>query len=449
MAVEAHRRAPGTLANSALLGTFTADPTFVGNTYLPAEGGLFGTIVPGTQDAVVALDGKDLAIVHAGDDVVDRRFGAFNGAHADLTNTVRVSRDGRRVAQLSERLTDHDCTETDVIRSTDGAGCALLSVYDIESGRLLLGPIVPPLGPGDVDLNGDGSLVAVAGGFDGDVAVYRVDDGTPLGVVRRAPRPEEVQLHVDTASVAFGPDGRLYAGSLAGPIDVIDPTTVTVVDQFDAPQSYSHSHIVVGADGVVLAEGDEGIVAVDSKAGSTRWEAALPAANATPCAVITMASLRGTFFCANNYGKIDERDLASGRTTGRQLDTLGSISQLAVTDDGRELLAFGEDIPVLSRWRLDGTGPITTQVARGQAVDTYGPSGAELLVADRTSVGGDAPSDQAVWDTEGDTILDPLDGFGGVWAGRRRLAGGFADGTAGVYDLERTRSGPRRRRPTR
>ena len=37
LAVEAHRRSPGPLAHSALLGTFTAAPDFLGNEYVDAE----------------------------------------------------------------------------------------------------------------------------------------------------------------------------------------------------------------------------------------------------------------------------------------------------------------------------------------------------------------------------------------------------------------------------
>lgn len=445
LAVEAHRRAPGTLAHSALLGTFTADPTFVGNTYFPAEQMVVGAAIPGTDEAVVALDGKELAVVTVGEDDVDRRFGPYNGEQSELALTIRVSADGRRVAQLStQQFTNPDCGNLDVVRETDGEGCALLNVYDIESGRLLLGAIVPPLGPGDVSLNADGSLVAVAGGYDGDVAVYRVDDESLVDVVRRPPRPEGFQLRVDTATVAFGgPDDLLYAGSPAGPIDVIDPATVRVVGQLDAPLSYSHGQIAVTPDGLVVAAGDDGIIAIDSTTRGTRWTAPLPSTEAFVCPVMTVAPETGVYFCANNYGRVVERDLANGGPTGRELATPGTVGTLAVADGERELLAFGEDVPVMSRWRLDGTGPITTLVARGQAVDSYGPSGEEMLVSDRDSVlawiavdGQAGGLDMAVWDIEGDAVLDPLDGFEGGWVAPRWLAGGFADGTLGVYDLD-------------
>jgi len=47
--------------------------------------------------------------------------------------------------------------------------------------------------------------------------------------------------------------------------------------------------------------------------------------------------------------------------------------------------------------------------------------------------------DNAVWDVDGDALLDPLDGFDGTWVGPRQLGGSFSDGAVGVYDLD-TRS---------
>jgi hypothetical protein len=149
-------------------------------------------------------------------------------------------------------------------------------------------------------------------------------------------------------------------------------------------------------------------------------------------------------YCTNFYGQIIERSLVNGQLTGRQLPTVESVSQLSVADEGRELVATGEGAPFLSRWRIDGTGPITRRVARGQAADSYGPSGEELLVAEVRSVvaggwvGGPPgeAADIAVWDIGADAVLDPLEGFSGSWVGPRVLGGSFADGSVGVYDLD-------------
>ena len=73
LAVEAYRRRPDARAWSALLGTFTADPTFLGYRYLPADH-LTGTVVPGTTTAVVALDGRRLMHLDLASGVLDDRF---------------------------------------------------------------------------------------------------------------------------------------------------------------------------------------------------------------------------------------------------------------------------------------------------------------------------------------------------------------------------------------
>ena len=62
LAVEAYRRRPDARSWSALLATFTASPGFVGYQYVPADRFVTGALVPGTSQAVVALDGRDLML---------------------------------------------------------------------------------------------------------------------------------------------------------------------------------------------------------------------------------------------------------------------------------------------------------------------------------------------------------------------------------------------------
>jgi WD40 repeat protein len=137
---------------------------------------------------------------------------------------------------------------------------------------------------------------------------------------------------------------------------------------------------------------------------------------------------------------IEERDLATGQRTGVRRETqLGGLSDLAITDDGRELVVFGGDRTV-SRWRVDGSGPVTTHVAEGRVVmDGFDPSGETLLVAgrDRLAVGSTEPPDFGVWDPATDRVVDPIDEdlFGAIWAGPNLLAVVYADGTSGYYDL--------------
>jgi hypothetical protein len=83
---------------------------------------------------------------------------------------------------------------------------------------------------------------------------------------------------------------------------------------------------------------------------------------------------------------------------------------------------------VISRWRLDGTGPVTTRVAQDRgsiAAAVYDPTGTMLLVVhytrdstlfedEQTGV----PADVYLWDPVADRMIDPLDGlFQANWAG--------------------------------
>ena len=63
---------------------------------------------------------------------------------------------------------------------------------------------------------------------------------------------------------------------------------------------------------------------------------------------------------------------------------------------GTELVAFGDAETVVTRWRLDGSGPITRRLAPGYAPSSYSPDGTRLAAAvpslEANSVGGpDAP----------------------------------------------------------
>ena len=94
-----------------------------------------GAAIPGTDDAVVALDGKDLAVVTAGRGRRRsalralrrgvRRLGRSCSASAPTVDGWPSSRCGTRTttAWTSRRS-----------RTLDGEGCALLSVYDIATG---------------------------------------------------------------------------------------------------------------------------------------------------------------------------------------------------------------------------------------------------------------------------------------------------------------------------
>jgi DNA-binding SARP family transcriptional activator/WD40 repeat protein len=446
LAVEAHRRAPGDpRAHSALLGTFTAAPGFMGYQNLAdVEAPLSGAVVPGTDQVVVAVGGRDLRLLDLDSGELEDRFPPLDTVEATpieaARTMVRVSEDGRYVAHLVPSGPDGPCTDLEVLRATDNAGCAVLAVYEIASGERVLGPVRPPVGPGDLAIAADGSLVAVAGGYDGKVVVYRIRSGERVGVIPGMPRPSGANYVQNTATVAFGPDGQLYVGSMAGPVRAVDPGTLAVAATYDAPPHSAHYNLAVTADGLLVGTGERGMVAVDTAVGAVRWRAELTVAGGiVPCSLLAVSEPMGRLYCGDAAGLLVERELATGERTGVRLDPQrGSIGDLAVDADGRELVVFGGDAAVVSRWRLDGSGPVVEASLPGWGTNGYDPAG-ELMVVfegERTSLRDlvDPPPDFAAWDPEAGEIIDELDPIvAAIWVAPGNLTGLYSDGTVGDY----------------
>jgi DNA-binding SARP family transcriptional activator/outer membrane protein assembly factor BamB len=443
LAVEAHRRAaPGDArAHSALFGTFTAAPGFMSYLYPDVDGqAMAGAVVPGTATAVVSANGRELQVLDLDTGELEDRFPPLRDDEVPVSEAgdysiVRVSTDGRKVAHVVLAEAEHQCFVLDVLRVTDDAGCAALSVFDVASGERVLGPVVLPVGPGDLAVNADGSLVAVAGGYDGKVAVYR--SGEPVGIVPGMPRPSGAPNEVDTAAVAFGPDGRLYTGSLGGRVRVVDPATLAVTAIYDAPPRSTHNHLTVTQGGLLVGTGDANLVAIDTAAGAVVWSADITiAGDPFPCPYFAVSELMGRFYCGDYYGTLVERELATGGRTGVRLDPQqGDVGELAVGAGGRELVAFGGGAQIVSRWRLDGSGPIVDASLPGWWSEGYDPAGELMLISEGGAV--DPPPRFAAWDPETGEIVDQLDPIvAGIWVAPGVLAALFTDGTVGdSYDV--------------
>ena len=97
LAVEAWEARGDALAESALLGTFTSAPGFLGTRSMPYPS-VQGATIPGTTDGILASGNR----IHVVDLETGRLGPAFD--HSIVANTnmqvLRVSGDGRRVAQL-------------------------------------------------------------------------------------------------------------------------------------------------------------------------------------------------------------------------------------------------------------------------------------------------------------------------------------------------------------
>ncbi|HUS42344.1 MAG TPA: BTAD domain-containing putative transcriptional regulator [Ilumatobacteraceae bacterium] len=428
LAVEAYRRNPGPGSMSALLGTFVASPGFLGYRYLDDARWLNGDAIPNSRAAVVALDGERIRTVDLETGEMASPFDA-SGMGTTWDSQISVSADGSRVAVYSAHETDLPCFEFDSLMERDDEGCAVLSVFDVGTGKAVMEPVSPPIGRDHVTMNGDGSLVAVTGGFDGDLAVYDVATAELVGRLDGLPRPEGRSVWRN-AAVTFGPDGMLYLGSMAGPIRAIHTDTMEVVETFDSPEFSSNNFLVVTDDERLVAAGTEAVVAFDLDDGSASFAIDLrEGRNPEPCPWFAVNPARDEMYCGDFNGVIEVRSLRTGDRTGAVLDPqLGSVGQLLVLDDGDELAALGNGSPTISAWRLDGGGLVTTPVAAGQvAYDGYDTGGNRLLVARGGPLlaNWDDLSDFAIWDPVHDVEISrlPSPAIGVGWLGPDHLGG--------------------------
>ena len=148
--------------------------------------------------------------------------------------------------------------------------------------------------------------------------------------------------------------------------------------------------------GRVLWQHDQGLADIgDGASGAT-------------CAHLAVIEQQGTFYCANAYGRLAEHDLGSGYAI-RVLDAQnGNSGPLWPAGDGTELVSFGDNEAVVSRWRLDGSGPITHLVAPGFRGWSFNPSGDRLLVEQGGAFDG-YPSQ--VIDVASGDVVRTLDGL--------------------------------------
>lgn len=391
LAVESWRARGDALAESALLGTFTSAPGFLGTRAMPFPT-VQGATIPGTRSAIVSSGNR----IHVVELDTGELGPAFSHSLADNAGmqVLRVSGDGRRVAQLIFDPASADvCGSYERLARDDGRGCTLLTVFDIDARRPVFGPVPTPFQGGDLAIDDGGRYVAVTGGFDGDLATYDVDRGVRLGRRPGLPRPRDVYNWRDTGAVAFDSAGRVYLGSMAGPVRVVDRRSLEVLRTYPAPPMSSHNFLAVTPSGVV-GTGDDHLVAIDTDTAREAWRVDLRGdSDALPCPTAAVAPAMDRLYCGNFVGEIEERDLVTGQLTGVRRDPQGGrVGDLAVAH-GNELVAFGEGSGV-SRWRLDGTGPVARMVVpNGTTLAGYDPSG---RVVDAVPVGTYGPPHRLV-----------------------------------------------------
>lgn len=424
LAVEAYRERPDAQARSALLGTFTSTEGqgFLGYRYIGDGRWVNGSLVPGTDHAVLAVNGRYLRIVDRNLEELPDRF-PDTPTNAGGYSLLRTSDDGHLLAQLQDTWVDEPgstCGDVEVFRDQGGKGCTQLAVYDLHrQGAVVLGPFHAPFVGTDAALNDDGSLLAVTGGPRGDLAVYQLPGGGLVGRVEGHQRTDLSGYGLNVSTVVFDRQDRVYVGSTGGDVSSYDGRTLRPLRRYDVPPRSTNSGLALTRDGVLVAAGGDAITAVDTRTGRRAWTIDLRATRRS-CPFLAVADTAGRFYCGNSSGQIAERELGTGGLTGRSLDPqLGSVGNLEVSDDGRELVTFNDSGPVVTRWRLDGSGPVSRSVAAGQVlVGGYDPAGRHVLVADP-----DRLERVRVWDVRRDQPVRTVSAPGGAtWVTTNLLA---------------------------
>ncbi len=437
LAVQAFRARPDHLSHSALLATFTASPSFGSYQYLEGDDRLNAAGIPQTQRAIVAGDSGHLGLLSTSTGALTHPFGPPLPRAQDYS-VLRVSKDGTRVAQLLFTPRDPSrCGSLDSVEDQDGQGCSSLVVHDVDSGERVLGPLELPFSGADLALSDYGEMVAVTGGYDGDLVTYDVVTGHRLAHLDGLPRPRGVELWRDTAAVAFNPAGDVYLGSMSGPVREVDGRTGQVRRTFAAPRLSSHVGVLVTLNNVLVTAGDEALVAIDLASGRRLWAADLrSAAFSEPCPFFAVVEEVERIYCGNYFGPIEERDLATGQLTGVRLDPqLGSVGDLVATHD---LVGFAAGEAAYTRWRIDGTNLIARlRRDEAEAPIGYDPTSTYLVVQDaRERLPDDAPGlGTEVMEVETGELLGELpDADGFAWVGDGRLAYWGQDG-GGMLDV--------------
>ena len=138
----------------------------------------------------------------------------------------------------------------------------------------------------------------------------------------------------------------------------------------------------------------------------------------------------------------------------------GAVGTLWAARHETEVVNFGNGAPVVTRWRVDGTGPITRRLAPGHSPLVYSPDGTKLTVLVPPSIPNaldthsSARADAEVLDARSGKRLDDIDKLAlPFWLDNTaaRWCDDFRErGRGDGYDLAKSASpprGPRCRRP--
>lgn len=234
--------------------------------------------------------------------------------------------------------------------------CYEFTLHDLRSGELVLGPSPVPFGVSDFALSRDGRWVAVVGAELGEVAWLNTST-MQAHVAPDLLRGDDMERWdggpLDMGSALFTKDGTLVATDRGGNVRAIDPNLACADRVAVVPAGFAQTNLELAGTTLVMS-GDRGIAAVDLTM-AVVWTQPTEESSRR-CAALALSEYTGLAYCGTAAGVVEARDLGTGEPTGETFAAHQGIGGLAVVDAGRELVVFAAHGPVISRWRLDGTG---------------------------------------------------------------------------------------------
>ena len=439
LAVESWKRSPNATSKSALFGTFTFDPGFVGYVRFDGSAGVQGLAIPGTTNMLVSIFPRDGSVTGP-PQVVDAVSGqtvlrldrATDPAAGYIQ--LQVSPNGRFGAEWA---------------ATTLGAASVLAVYDLATGTVVGQPLHMAALREPFAIDPTGSRVAVEADGQGSVFVYDVNDGHVVASIPAAADAPAGNGVAAASAITFGPDGRLYVGSKGQHLRVFDATTFTLVDDIAVPALFTTGLMRLSDDGTSLvvrsvhddpANGAQrgSIIRVDLTSRRIAWQVSGVEYGFGECSSFAFSVTTDQLWCGNYFGRVRERSFSTGARTGRVLQNQKGWAthlDLIPVPGGVMLAGTGNNDGVISRWIVDGGGPIQQLVAKGHVIVGAFADGKTLLVA--TPNGAAPPFDLSytLWDVGTDAEVPGLPGFIFATVAGNAVAGAFSDVTFGSYDL--------------
>jgi DNA-binding SARP family transcriptional activator/WD40 repeat protein/tRNA A-37 threonylcarbamoyl transferase component Bud32 len=391
LSIEAHRLADTARTRSALLTTVTGDQGYLDTHNLPADGTSPSIASPfvvrssggetvftpdepneAARSGIVLADGATAYV--SGLDGRARPYDLDSGVVGDP-----LPRYADEVEPIDGGIFATDATASLMAHLVpdDITGGTLAGLYDVTSGELATGPIDVGGFAETAALSADGDTLFVSLLADGSVRAFDTASGALRGELAPPDGTDSDVRFGFGVGLSSAGDDTVVIGSAAGVVRIVDTATLDVVTTIRVGSNVTHSLRGVGDGASIVGSGPNGAVRIDLTNGDVVWQVGDEPENCWNLAVVAEAD---AVFCGDHYGRIDVRDLATGTVRTTLDGQHGNTGTLWPATGGTELVSFANNAPVVSRWRLDGSGPVTRVLTPGWATNSISPDGDMLSV---------------------------------------------------------------------